>query len=168
MGILRPLLITLFAVCCAEAQAADACFGRTPLEAAEAFYREHKDFSLKDPKKLQGHVTMSFYEALAFEYKCKVGEICAVDFDLWTGAQDGDIQKPISFHLASTNDNRAVVTMRYTFALDRSRRKAQSAKILVERETQNECWVVADVVSPDGISTVRIIEEFRAKYGRQL
>lgn len=168
MQMLSPLLVAMFALCCAKAYAVEPCSGQTPVKAAEAFYKAHKDFAIEDPKRLHGQVTKRFYEALAFEHRCKVGEICAIDFDLWTGAQDGNIQKPITFQLASGNGNTALVNMRYTFALDRLRSKSQAAKIQVERGATEKCWLIADVLSPDGISAIRTIEEFRAKYGRQL
>lgn len=166
MRILNPLLITMLAWCCAEPQAAEPCLGATPHETAEAFYKKYRDFAFKDPQSFRATITKRFHEALAFEHRCASGDICAIDFDLWTGAQDGDIRKPIVFEMASGDAVSAAVTMRYTFALDRSRRKKQVARIHLERETPEKCWLVADVISPDGSSTVRLIEEFRAKYGR--
>lgn len=33
------------------------------------------------------------------------------------------------------------------------------------RGTSGSCWRVADVISPNGISTLRAIEAFRTRYG---
>ncbi|MEO6972754.1 MAG: hypothetical protein ABI135_04935 [Rhodoferax sp.] len=167
MRSLSRLLLVMLAVCCAQAGATEPCLGTTPLKAAENFYKGHKDFAFADPATMRGLLTPRFDAAVAYEHRCDAGDVCAIDFDPWTGAQDGDVRQPIRFALVSGGDDHAVVSLRYTFALDRTRRQSRSATVKLERGASGRCWRVADVMSPDGISALHTIEEFQARYGRR-
>ncbi|MGH8821718.1 MAG: hypothetical protein ACREWJ_10555, partial [Rhodoferax sp.] len=161
-----PLLAVLSLVF-TQVAVAEPCLGMTALKAAENFYRGHEDFAFANPATLRGLMTERLDAALAYEYRCDAGDVCAIDFDPWTGAQDGDIRQPIRFALASGDDDHAVVTMRYDFALDRTRRLWQSATVQLERGASGRCWRVADVMSPDGVSVLHAGEEFRARHGHR-
>lgn len=145
--------------------AAATCLGRDPVQTAAAFFKAYRDFSSRDPARLRGVVTGRFMDALTREFNCAQGEICAVDSDPWTGAQDGDIVPPVQFALASADERTSAVSARYIFALDRTRRQEQTAVLRLERDTPNACWLVADVLTPAGASTLRLIEDFHKAHG---
>lgn len=168
LSAMRALVSALIAAAITFAPLAEAvtpCLGGTPLIAAETFYKEHRDFSLKDPVTFSGLVTSRFYQALVFEHNCKRGEVCAIDYDLWTAAQDGEIAGPIDFRLVSSTERRAVVGMHYTFALDNSRRQQQTVLLHLEKRSTDACWMIADLLDPKGQSAVGLIEGFRATHG---
>lgn len=161
------LTIAVLACCHARADAAEPCLGKTPVTAAKAFYQGHGNFAFDNPAPLRGRITKRFYDALAYEYQCEAGDECAIDSDPWTGAQDGDVFPPVRFAQASRHGDHAAVTLRYTFALDGTQRRTQSATVRLERGASGSCWRVADVISPEGISALHVIEEFRRQYGRR-
>ena len=162
---LGTLLISL-SVVAVQAVEVVPCLGIEPVAAAESFYKEHKEFTQQEPKTVQNFMTTGFFDALSFEYRCRIGEgMCAIDADPWTAAQDGEIEKPIAFHLLSGNNQTATVGMHYTFAIDQARKEKRTAKIHLERNNPKGCWVVADLVSPDGSSIRQMIEEFRKEFG---
>ncbi|MEO7128867.1 MAG: hypothetical protein ABI040_08420 [Rhodoferax sp.] len=164
---MRTLLLAMLSLAFAHAAVAGPCLGKTALKAAENFYQGHKGFAFADPATMHGLLTPRFDAALVYEHRCESGDVCAIDFDPWTGAQDGEIRQPIQFALVSGDDDHAVVRMRYTFALDRTRRRSQSATVKLDRMASGRCWQVADLISPGGISVLHTIEEFRARYGRR-
>ena len=164
---MRTLLLATLSLVFVQVAVAEPCLGKTALKAAENFFQGHKDFAFANPATMRGLLTQRFDAALAYEHRCEAGDVCAIDFDPWTGAQDGAVRQPIRFALVSGDDHHAVVRMRYTFALTRTRRQLQSATVKLERGALGRCWRVADVMSPDGGSALHTIEEFRARYGRR-
>ncbi|WP_227657542.1 DUF3828 domain-containing protein [Candidatus Magnetaquicoccus inordinatus] len=137
---------------------APPCLGKSQLAAAETFYKRYSEFYLQDPKQLRGLVTAGLLYGLAQEYQCKKqGELCAIEADPWSGAQDGEIKKPISFRLLSGDNRSATVAMHYLFVMDGKKEK-QSATLQLERNNPNACWQVADIVSATGSSLRQLLQ----------
>jgi hypothetical protein len=161
--LIRLFIISLLAIISSNSYA--ACLGSDPITAAKVFYKKHQDFYYAKPSKNQGFLSTRLQQALASEYRCKDGVICALDFDPWTDAQDGDIGDPKSFKLISNSHNKAEVLMSYQFVLDQSRIEPKSLKIMLELQNQERCWVVSDLVSPSGHSVLATLETWQAKEG---
>ncbi|MEO5349087.1 MAG: hypothetical protein H7836_05525 [Magnetococcus sp. YQC-3] len=150
----------------AQAEETVACLGHAPLAAAESLYKKHRAFTRQEPKKLQNIVTTGFLDSLSFEYRCRMGgELCAIEADPWSGAQDGDIKPPISFRLRAANKHTASVEMHYALVIDKARQEMRTATIQLERNNAQECWQVADLLAPGGSSTRQAIEAFRKEFG---
>ena len=164
---LRTLLVALLSLVFVQVAVAEPCLGKTALKAAENFFQGHRNFAFANPATMRGLLTQRFDAALAYEHRCEAGDVCAIDFDPWTGAQDGAVRQPVRFALVSGGVEHAVVRVRYAFVLDRTRRQSQSAAVKLERGASGRCWQVADVMSPDGSSALHTIEEFRARYGHR-
>ncbi len=88
--------------------AAATCLGKEALPAAKSFATRHHDFYTADPVKLYGKIEARLLAALAADYRCRDGEICAISADPWIAAQDGDIRNP-EFTLISATELRAQV-----------------------------------------------------------
>src|ERR1700759_3951911 len=80
-----------------------------PVAIAKSFYTKHAAFASENPDKLKPVITDRFFIALNKEYKCAQGEICAIESDPWTDAQNGKICKPVEFESVSNSDTESVV-----------------------------------------------------------
>jgi hypothetical protein len=149
-------------------QAEETCIKQSPTQVAKAFYTAHAQFTQQDPSTFSTQLTKRFFDALTYEHQCASSEVCAIGFDVWSGAQDGEIKPPMRFNTASSRQNKAVVNVRYTFSLDATHSRRQTAKIVLERTDTKACWVVADVFSPEGTSTLQLIEDYKTQYGHSL
>src|SRR5438105_9221195 len=165
MRIRTLLWMVSFQVCLAPVMSFAACLGKDPVDAAKSLFRDHRNFANETPARLKGLASSELHNALTYEYNCKNGQICAIDFDLWTSAQDGDIVGPISFDLVSDTDRHAVVAMRYKFTMP-SFKRPQTAKLIFERGTSQACWVLADLITPNGKSTLSLIQKYRTEFGK--
>jgi len=147
--------------------AAAACAIDDPAAVAKTFYTQHVNFSSEDPARIKKIVTPRLFDALNREYKCAQGQICALEADPWTDAQDGRIGKPVEFATASNSGVEAKVSMTYPFILGKTHDQKRVTLIL-QRESPADCWLLSDLVGPGGASLVRAIEEWYKEYGNAL
>ena len=165
---LAPVKILAYSIVMCLARSASAtCAVDDPAAVAKSFYTNHVDFSSENPAKIKKLVTQRFFDAMDREYKCAQGQICALEADPWTDAQDGDIGKPVEFATASNSGVEAKVTMTYPFILG----KAHSQKhvtLHLQRESATACWLLDDLVGPRGESLVGSIEAWFKEYGSAL
>lgn len=163
---------TINAVAClvmfaAMRSASAACEIDDPAVVAKAFYNKHPNFSSEDPARIRKIVTPRFFDALDREYQCAQGQICAIEADPWTDAQDGSIGKPVEFATASNSGVEAKVSMTYTFVLGK-KHEQKHATLVLQREAPTECWRMDDLMGPRGDSLVRGIEQWFKEYGSAL
>lgn len=144
-----------------------SCAIDDPAAVAKAFYHQHTNFSSEDPARIKKIVTPRFFEALDREYKCAQGQICAIEADPWTDAQDGNIGKPVEFAVTSSSGVDAKVSMTYPFILGKKHEQKQ-VTLLLQRQSPTECWLLGDLVGPRGESLVRQIEAWFKEYGSAL
>ncbi len=156
-------LIMLLAIRSASA----SCAIDDPAAVAKSFYSKHANFSSEDPARIKKIVTSRFFDALTREYKCAQGQICAIEADPWTDAQDGRIGKPVEFATASNSGVEAAVSMTYPFILGKTHGQ-KHVTLLLQRMSPSECWLVSDLLGPGGESLVRAIEEWYKEYGNAL
>ncbi|HEX3122299.1 MAG TPA: hypothetical protein VHQ21_03280, partial [Rhodanobacteraceae bacterium] len=159
-------LIMLLATHSASAASA-ACAIDDPAAVAKAFYSKHANFSSEDPARIRKIITPRLFDALNQEYKCAQGQICALEADPWTDAQDGRIGKPVEFATASNSGVEATVSMTYPFILGKTPSQKRLT-LLLQRESPAACWLLGDLVGPRGESLVRAIEEWYKEYGSAL
>jgi hypothetical protein len=145
-----------------------ACETDDPAAVAKAFYAKHAQFTSEDPAKIKTIVTSRLFSVLDREYKCAQGQICALEADPWTDAQDGDIGKPVEFATASKSDMQASVSMTYTFVLDKAHREKKHVTLQLERKSPTDCWLLGDLVGPRGESLVQAMEKWYQEYGDKL
>lgn len=142
-----------------------ACAVDDPAAIAKSFYSKHARFSSEDPARIRTIITSRLFDALEREYKCAQGQICALEADPWTDAQDGEIGKPVEFATASNSGVGATVSMTYTFILDKAHRKQQHATLLFQRKSPTDCWLFDDLVGPRGESLLQTIEKWHKEFG---
>ncbi len=147
--------------------ASASCAIDDPAAVAKSFYSRHANFSSEDPAKIKKIITPRFFDALSQEYKCAQGQICALEADPWTDAQDGNIGKPVEFATDSNSGVEAKVSMTYPFILGKTHGQ-KHVTLLLQRESATDCWLVSDLVGPRGDSLVRAIEEWYKEYGGAL
>lgn len=94
--------------------------------------------------------------ALRAEQACvrRTDEVCALDADLWTNAQEGVIVEPIGFEEIARADTRASVRVSYGFSLWEDGRDAKPAATLVQlvRADAAACWLLDDLVGAQAVS----------------
>ena len=88
--------------------------------------------------------------------------MCALDFDVWTAAQDGDLGLPLKVGTARVAGNVAEVPLSYRFVLGPRESKAMGSTLRLAQEPPSPCWQVADLVGPNGDSTLKLLEDFQA------
>ena len=156
-------LVMFAAIRCASA----SCAIDDPAAVARTFYQQHPNFSSEDPARIKKIVTPRLFEAMDREYKCAQGQICALEADPWTDAQDGSIGKPVKFATASNSGVEAKVSMTYPFVLGK-KHDEKHVTLVLQRQSPTECWRLDDLVGPRGESLVRAIEEWFKEYGSAL
>ncbi len=142
-----------------------ACATDDPVAVAKTFFSKHAEFSSEDPAKIKTNVTARFFAALDLEYKCAQGDVCAIEADPWTDAQDGTIGKPVEFAIVNNTGVEANVSMTYPFILDKSHRKQRHATLVLQRQSSTDCWLVGDVIGPGGESLLQTIEKWHKEFG---
>ena len=142
-----------------------ACASDDPAVVAKSFHDKHAEFSSEDPAKIKTIITPRFFDALDREYKCAQGDLCAIEADPWTDAQDGSVGKPIEFATVSNSGTEATVSMTYPFILDKAHREQKHATILLQRKSATECWLIGDLKGPLGESLLQNVEAWHKKYG---
>lgn len=145
-----------------------ACAIDDPAVVAKSFYSKHAQFSSENPAKIRTIITSRLFDALEREYKCAQGQICALEADPWTDAQDGEIGKPVEFATASNSGVEATVSMTYPFILDKTHRRQQRATLLLQRKSPTDCWLFGDLVGPRGESLLQTIEKWHKEFGNGL
>ncbi len=142
-----------------------ACAIDDPKVVAESFFAKHAKFSSENPSKIKAVVTSRFFDALEREYKCAQGEVCAIESDPWTDAQDGHIGKPVVFATVSNSGVEARISMTYPFILDKTHREEKSATLILQRGSPTQCWLVGDLKGPLGESLLQDVEQWHKEYG---
>jgi hypothetical protein len=139
-----------------------------PAAVAKSFYSKHVQFSSENPAKIRTIITSRLFAALDREYKCAQGQICALEADPWTDAQDGDIGKPVEFATATNSGVEATVSMTYPFILDKTHHQQQHVTLFLQRKSPTDCWLLSDLVGPRGESLVQTIEKWHKEFGSGL
>ena len=145
-----------------------ACATDDPAAVAKSFYSKHPQFSSENPAKIRTIITSRLFDALDREYKCAQGQICALEADPWTDAQDGEIGKPVEFATASNSGVEATVSMTYPFILDKAHHRQQRATLLLQRKSATDCWLLNDLLGPRGESLLQTIEKWYKEFGSGL
>jgi hypothetical protein len=130
----------------------------TPVQVAQRLYVEHRNFYV-EPAAAHALLSDHFYKLLSREYQCAQGVECAISWDPWTAAQDGDIAAPITFSPARSRHHQRRVKMCYRFVLEPTRSWRQCAVIGLVRSGQT--WIVDDLISPGDISLRNALEAYR-------
>ncbi len=156
----RPLIAILLAFTC-NANAAN-CVADTPAMTSQWVHAHDRD--LDPPKKnVRRALSDELFSLLKKEHECVVREqgVCALDADLWTETQDGQIVGPIVFEESARDDASAVVKMKYKFSLEDNGQDAKnwSSTIRLTRKTHTSCWTVDDIVGPDGTSLKALLRQ---------
>lgn len=138
------------------------CVADTP--AATAHWVHDHDRDLDPPKRnVRRALSNELYALLKKEHDCVVRtqEVCALDADLWTETQDGQIVGPIAFQESEHGDESATVRMNYRFSLDENGRDAKnwSSTVRLTRKTATSCWTVDDIIGPDGTSLKSLLRQ---------
>jgi len=144
-----------------------ACESLDPVAAARSIYRDHEDFYAAEmSNSLRDVLSDRLAMLLSDESKCKdkTGRICAIDFDPWTSAQDGDVVDPMSFVLVSNGSIRATVRFSYHLSLGPPG-DPQSVLIGMVRGSTSSCWRLDDLQMPSNRGSLKAkLERFyRAK-----
>ena len=144
-----------------------ACGIDDPRAVAESFFAKHSQFSSENPSKIKTIVTARLFDALDREYKCAQGDVCALEADPWTDAQDGTIGKPVEFATVSNSGVKAAVSMTYPFILDKTHRTQKQATLILQRGSPTECWLIGDLVGPLGDSLLETVEKWHKEFGNK-
>lgn len=136
------------------------CSADDPVATARRFYSAHRNFYAEATSRIGQLASPRLLAALDKELKCRRGEICAIEADPWTDAQDGDMAQPVNFALASKSGLLARVRMTYTFVLSRSQRRQQAVTLVLQRDSSSGCWLIDDLVGPKGKSFVSTLESW--------
>ena len=142
-----------------------ACASDDPAAVAKSFHDKHAEFSSEDPAKIKTIITPRFFDALDREYKCAQGDVCAIEADPWTDAQDGEMGKPVEFATVSNSGTEATISMTFPFILDKANHEQKHATILLQRKSATECWLIGDLKGPRGESLLQNVEAWHKQYG---
>lgn len=155
-SIRRALSLALLSVAAGAEEAAPvACVGADPVATARWLFT-HRDALYGPEGPLAAVMSEALAAALRAEQDCvrRTDEVCALDADLWTNAQEGTIVEPIGYTELAHSDTHATVRVGYGFSLWEDGRDAQPVTTLVQlvRADATACWVLDDLVGAQGES----------------
>ena len=142
-----------------------ACVSDDPIVVAQSFFDKHAAFSSENPSQIKSIITPRFFDALDREFKCAQGDVCAIESDPWTDAQDGKIGKPVQFATVSNSGAEAKVSVTFPFILDKTHREQKHATLVLQRNAPTACWLIGDLIDPRGDSLVQYIEKWHKEFG---
>jgi len=164
MKFIFALLLIFSVMMSSRAIPLTSCAGGDARSAAQRFFAAHARFYAENPARIRELVTPRFFAALERENKCAEGAVCAIEAVPWTDAQDGNMEKPITFQVKNLTAEHATVEMRYVFALSRRQKQSQRVLLLMERHAADRCWLVADLVGPRGKSFIAHLEAWHREF----
>lgn len=152
--ICRALILAVFVSWTIPAFTAP-CVATTPASTAEWLYRH--DAELLPPKEVvKAALSKDLLGLLKKESECvkRTQEVCAIDANLWTNTQDGNVWGPVRFEESSRLPTSATVLMKYKFALYEDGRDAKAwiTTVSLARSNSKACWTVDDIIGPEGRS----------------
>lgn len=140
MRLLPELLLALATV------AAPAVACESAENTARAFFRDDYSFAFKDPTGLRTAIAPELRSLLAAEAQCKRGgETCAIDWDPWTSAQDGDIEGSPKFSLLAQTHTNARVRVALRLRAGEGPLLSRNTTLVLTRSARMECWAVSDL-----------------------
>lgn len=155
-------------VLCFRVYTQEKCLKDSPIVFAKNFYLKYESFHYTNPVKFRKFITPRLFIALQKEYRCtEPGELCAIESNPWTDAQDGEIGEPIKFEAISSSDTSSSVKMSYTFILSENQKWAQSITLLLLRNSVKDCWKLADLKSTKEESFLEFIEGWHKEFNNE-
>lgn len=150
----RVLVLT----CLISANAQAVCLGTDPVSAARSAFESHYAF-YNQASVEAGVVTGSLAGLLVLEASCSgQGELCAIEADPWTSAQDGEAENP-AFAISRGH----VVAVTYTFRNGPHFAEPKTAYLHMGL-IGSECWAIEDLIDPQGHSLRAQLQEFHAAW----
>ena len=143
------------------------CVPAGPEAVARYVYLRHFDFALH-PASADGYVSGELLALLRKEAACPPRASCALDWNPWTGAQDGDIVGAPAFRRISETTNRSIVVMTFRYSADGEEPYAplRQTKVTLLRERPGDCWKIGDLEpATGGASLMKALAEY---WGREL
>ncbi len=128
--------------------AAFACVAKDPVATARWIYEHANDFDVYKKGSPQ-YISPELFSLLERDWKCQEpGDVCEIESDPWTGAQDGYVLNPIKYRMAAQEQHSATVEMSFTLALDEHAKKGESKTVQIKlvHPTDDGCWLLDDIV----------------------
>ncbi|GAA4861105.1 hypothetical protein [Luteimonas vadosa] len=130
----------------------------SPVGTAQLLYQNLPDFYIY-PEKARPLLSERLHKLLSAEARCTDGMQCAIGTYPWTGAQDGDIQEPITFNEISRSSSISNIQMCYHFFLG-AEPAANQCSTIVMVQTSTGHWVMDDLLDPSGYSLRHTLESY--------
>ncbi len=140
------------------ATAASAC--ESPSVIAREFFRNDYAFAFREPRTVISRLSSQFYRLLEAESACRRrGGSCAIDWDPWTGAQDGSvIGEPTTVVVL---DSQLLSKVQLSFVFDAGPQIAHSTRqavVVLRRSSPAACWKIDDLVTDQAGSLKGLIQ----------
>lgn len=149
---MRTLVLVVLALVAPAAPG--ACVSQDPTVVARWLYEKAPGFS-HNPASGGDHLAIALRKLIERDQKlCPKGDVCAIDWDPWTDAQDGEIVGPVAFSVAERTTTTAVVRMQYRFLNSSNPLDATDEVNTLRFELQKKtgCWGLIDLESRRGPS----------------
>lgn len=157
----KALAFAVVSSLCATAHA--ACPATTPADTARWIYTQHADFYVKGKGGPQ-YLSATLLEWLKKDWACQgTGDLCAISANPWTDAQDGDVQEPVEWKQVSSEDNQAVVEMKYALGYKNVPAQPgieQTTRLVLARSPGSQCWVLGNLQGPGDRPLLEALQEF--------
>jgi len=125
------------------------CLGPSAIQAARSIFEDHRDFVFGSM--VPDFLTPPLAAALEANLSCRdLGESCAIDWDPWTDAQDGEIGGPVAYAVNHLDSKTARISVTFSFPGDlRPGERAERRTVVLQfqRDVSRKCWLLADLIS---------------------
>ena len=143
------------------------CVRGGPVAVARFVYLKHFDFPFH-PARADGYVSSELLALLRKEAACPPQTRCALDWEPWTGAREGDVVGAPAFRRILESTYRAVVIMTYRHSADGDGPSPplRETKVTLVRDGATDCWRIDDIEpATGGASLKKALFEF---WGREI
>ena len=121
------------------------CVTTSPALAAQTLFRV--GYRFLGAQQASTHLSADLSRLVTREIACRTqGEVCAVDWDVWTGTQDGDVgQLIVTREVERKQANLVKVKMSFEFLPSPTARKEIRSVIVTAVRDASGCWKVDDL-----------------------
>lgn len=130
---------------CAVAVSSGVYSCPSSLETAQDFYQHDYGYAFKDVERISAPISVQLRLLLKSEYECKKNhESCAIDWDPWTAAQDGEIVEGPKYRKLREDGHNSYIEVRVRLHVSKETSVWRSTTVVMLKGNTDACWQIVD------------------------
>lgn len=143
----RLVAFALFSLLPVASQAG-GCVAKDPAGTVQWVFEHASQFYVHNEGSPR-YLSPELYKLLKRDWKCQEpGELCAIEADPWTNAQDGSLLKPVTYRITAETAQSASVELSAVFGWEDQPQENKPTTVtlnLVRADAKKGCWLLDDI-----------------------